>query len=304
MRGAWDAVLDVAATQRGAVAIDQLGLCGLSAKARRAAEAAGRLIQVESTVYVVAGSADTWHRQLQVALLAVPGSWLSHESAAALMHLDRSRPGSVEITAPRNKRRTKLRNGTVHTTSMIGPHDVITVAGFRCACATRTILDLAAAGTGHDRLAAMMDSAVAQRRTAPQALARRLATLRGSGRRGVALVDLLLLDSGGESPLERNFLRLIRTNGLPRPTTQHRIRRSDGKIARVDFVYEPLKLVVEVTERKGHSSPRERQLDAQRRNELADLGFVVIEYTWEDLRDRSEYVASSMRSRLHTFRVA
>lgn len=150
-----------------------------------------------------------------------------------------------------------------------------------------------------------MDSAVAQRRTAPQMLTRRLATLRGSGRHGVVMVDRLLLDSGGESPLERKFLELMRSSRLPRPTTQHRIRRSDGRIARVDFIYGDVMLVVEVTGRTGHSSPRERQLDAQRRNELVDLGDRVCEYTWEDLRDRPDYVAAAtMRNRLGSVRVA
>ena len=304
MRKSWDAVLSTAARQHGAVSAEQLRACRFSAKSRRAAVASGRLIQVEATVYVVGGSADTWHRRLQIALLAVPGSWVSHEAAAALMRFDRTRPGPVEITAPRAKRRRKLRHGALHTTALVGPHDVITIAGLRCASATRTILDLAAVGTGIDRLGAMMDSAVAQRRTAPKVLAQRLATLRGSGRRGVALVERMLLDSGGETPLERKFLELMRTGGLPRPTTQHRIRRSDGRIARVDFIYDAARLVVEVTGRRGHSSPRERQLDAQRRNELADLGFRVTEYTWEDLRDRPDYVTSTMRTRLTALHVA
>lgn len=127
----WDAVLTTAERQHGAASVLQLRASRFSSKARRAATAAGRLIHVEATVYVVGGSADSWDRQLQSALLAVPGSWVSHESAAALMGLDRSRPGPAEITAPRRKRRAKPGHGVVHTTTLVGPHDVITIAGFR-----------------------------------------------------------------------------------------------------------------------------------------------------------------------------
>ena len=51
--------------------------------------------------------------------------------------------------------------------------------------------------------------------------------------------------------------------------------------------------------RKGHSSPAERARDAQRRNELQDAGQRVYEYTWEDVTERSGYVARTLTARLH-----
>ena len=67
----------------------------------------------------------------------------------------------------------------------------------------------------------------------PDWLARRLETLRGSGRWGCRLIDRLLPDSGGHSPLERRFLRLCRSAGLPRPRTQVVFRDRSGKSARI-----------------------------------------------------------------------
>lgn len=98
--------------------------------------------------------------------------------------------------------------------------------------------------------------------------------------------------------LERKFLALLRKHHLPRPTTQARIERTSGTWARVDFLFDPHHLVVEVSGRLGHSSSRERQADAQRRNELTDLGFAVFEYTWQDLSERPDHVAATMTSRL------
>ena len=149
-----------------------------------------------------------------------------------------------------------------------------------------------------NRIGAAIDSAVRLRLSAPLVIEERLATLRGSGRYGVRLIDRLLVDSGGESILERRFLRLVREAGLPRPSTQRRIRRADRHVARVDFLYERQRMVIEVSGRLGHSTPSDRAKDAQRRNELQDLGFVVYEYTWGDVTRRPGFVIESLRQRL------
>ncbi len=175
---------------------------------------------------------------------------------------------------------------------------MLTVGGFRCASATRTVLDLAAAGAPPDRLAAAVDSAVRLHLSAPLVLVERLADVRGSGHHGVRLLDQLLLDAGGESMLERRFLRLVREAGLPRPLTQRRIRSDGRHVARVDFLYENRRMVIEVTGRLGHSDPRNRARDAQRRNELQDLGYAVFEYTWADVTRRPSYVVTTLASRL------
>ena len=98
--------------------------------------------------------------------------------------------------------------------------------------------------------------------------------------------------------LERRFLRLVREAGLPRPLTQRRIRSDGRHVARVDFLYENRRMVIEVTGRLGHSDPRNRARDAQRRNELQDLGYAVFEYTWADVTRRPSYVATTLASRL------
>ncbi len=66
----------------------------------------------------------------------------------------------------------------------------------------------------------------------------------------------------------------------------------------VDFLFDPYGVVVEVSGRKGHSSPTERQIDAQRRNELQDAGRRVFEYTYEDVMRRPDHVIGTMSQRL------
>ena len=162
----------------------------------------------------------------------------------------------------------------------------------------RTILDLAATGATPDCLAAAIDSAIRLRLSAPLVLIERLSELRGRGRRRVRLLDQLLIDSGGETMLERRFLALVRQAGLPRPVTQQRIRSDGRHVARVDFLYPAQAMVIEVSGRLGHSNPTDRGRDAQRRNELQDLGFAVYEYTWGDIVRRPRYVTATLAERL------
>jgi very-short-patch-repair endonuclease len=291
------AALDLASRQHGALADRQLRVLGVSSRAQRGAIERGVLVGIAPGVVVVAGSADTWHRRLQVGLLVLgDGAFVSHEAAAALLGLDGSHAGAVAFTVPRQHRRQRLTGVDVHTTNLIGPHDVLTIQGFPCASATRTVLDLAASRAPPSRVAAAIDSAIRLRLSAVPVLTERLAHVRG--RRGVRTLDRLLLDSGGESVLERTFLALVRQAGMPRPQTQHRVRADARHVARVDFVYTEHRVVIEVSGRLGHSNPADRDRDAQRRNELQDLGYCVYEYTWSHLTRRSGWVIATLQQRL------
>ena len=292
------AINNLAAGQDGAVGTKQLRAVGMTSKAQKAAVAAGWLAHVEPRVLVLTGAADTWRRRTPIGLLALDGrGWVSHEAAARLHGFDRARENAVEFTVPRSSRNLAC-SATVHTTASVGALDVVIVDGFRCSSATRTIIDLARARISNVRLEAAIDSAVRLGRSAPLVLERRLTEMRGPGRWGARALDRLLIDSGGESLLERRFLTLLRQAGLPRPKTQAIQRRDRQHVARVDFLFEPFPLVVEVTGRLGHSTPTERDKDAQRRNELTDLGIRVYEYTWTHITERRLWVITTMRRRL------
>jgi very-short-patch-repair endonuclease len=151
------------------------------------------------------------------------------------------------------------------------------VGGFPVTSASRTVIDLAALGVTPELLGNAIDSAVRDGHSSPAFLRRRLAALRGSGRRGVQLLDALMLDAGGHTYLERRFLQLLREAGLPRPRCQVVHRRDGRTVARVDFEFVPHPLVVEVSGRRGHVTEADRLRDAKRRNELQLAGIVVVE---------------------------
>ena len=204
-----------------------------------------------------------------------PAAVVSHEAAARLHELRPVPAGRRRVldaaTVPRRAYAIP-----VHTSAAFGPLDRVTIDGLRCTSATRTIIDLARARIPKVRLEAAIDSAVRSGATAPIVLATRLGELRGPGRWGAPRLDDLLLDSGGHTILERRFLQLMRKAGLPKPRTQVVHRRDGRTFARVDFLFDDHGVVVEVSGRRGHASDAERARDAQRRNELQDIGLKVV----------------------------
>ncbi len=288
----------LAAQQEGLLSAPDLGRADLSDWERRRLTSSGWLTKVAPGVFAVAGVPVTHRYRLRLGLLCLGAqSWVSFEAAASLHDLDRSDRTAVEFTVPRNARRLPA-DLTVHTSKWIPAIDRVEVDGFRAMSATRTILDLALARCGVRRVEAAIDSAVRLGLSSPEVIAHRLTTLRGSGRWGCRLIDRLLEDSGGHTMLERRFLELVREAGLPRPRLQVVHRRGGRHVARVDFLFEDVGVVVEVTGGLGHSSPSDRAKDAQRRNELQEIGRLVYEYTWKDVTEPPEMVRRTLTRRL------
>jgi very-short-patch-repair endonuclease len=292
------ALTDLAADQEGLLTTDQLRSHGVTPWTQRQLVADGWMHRLAPRVYALRGSPDTHRQRLRCGLLCLgERSWVSFEAAAALHGLDRCRPHAVEFTIDRRRRPVVL-PFAVHTTTRLDPIDLVVVDGFRTMSATRTVFDLALARAHPHRVEAAIDSAVRLQLSSPEVIARRLEGLRGSGRWGSRLVEDLITDSGGHTHLERRFLELVRRAGLPTPRTQVVLRTDGRHIARVDFLFDTFDVVVEVSGQKGHASPAERARDAQRRNELQDLGLRVFEYTFDDVTRRADMVRRTLAARL------
>ena len=172
--------------------------------------------------------------------------------------------------------------------------DRCVVADLPCTSPARTIFDLAGC-VERQQLENAVDTALRTGGCSQAFLLKRLSKLRYRGCRGVALLDEVLIDTGGANRLERRFLALCRTSGLPRPACQIAHRRPGQPVDRVDFDFAPSALVVEVEGQISHASPRQRQRDAERRRDLMHLGRVVISFTFEDVFHRPSKVISEVR---------
>ncbi|MGH9272872.1 MAG: type IV toxin-antitoxin system AbiEi family antitoxin domain-containing protein, partial [Ilumatobacteraceae bacterium] len=231
------AVLDVAAQQHGVASLAQVRTCGLTRAQLRTALRHGVLVEVAPRVYAVGGSPPTIERAQFAGLLCLGSdAVLSHEAAARLHGFDRSLPDVVEFTVPRRRHGVRAPFG-VHTSSRLTGIDRVVVDTWPCTSATRTVIDLARLRISDRRLEAAIDSAVRSGASAPLVIVQRLEQLRGPGGWGARDLDRLLIDAGGHTVLERRFLSLMRSAGLPRPTTQLVHRRDGRTVARVDFCF-------------------------------------------------------------------
>jgi len=294
----------LALTARG-----QLGLF----TARQAAEAGvqprhlrylittGELERLGQGVYGRRGHEPAWERTVLAGVLAVGDeAVVSHLTAARLLGFDGFGAGFLEVTVPRGRRaRTPI--ARVHTTTALPSTDVVTIGRFRATAGARTIIDIATR-VNLRPLTAAIGSAVRDGWTSEEVLARRLDELRG--RRGVGVVRRSVAGPIGHSHLERRFLTLVRDAGIAPPRTQVTYRAD--RVIRVDAVWEREQVVVEVMGHRYHCTALDLQRDAQRRVELQELGFEVLEFTYADVTQRPAYVISrltrALRRRRDAFR--
>ncbi len=294
-----DAVTDLAADQEGLISSRQLRSLGISKWTQQRLVADGVIQRIAPRVYAIRGAPNTHRQKLRAGLLCLGDhSWVGFEAAAALHGLDRSDRRAVEfVIDPRTTpaaapvRRPHLQANPPDRSghgrwlpSDIGDTDDLR-SGTRRSTPTR--------------IEAAIDSAVRLQLSSPEVLHRRLSGLRGSGRGGCRLVEDLITDAGGHIDARATIPRVgprvgpaaaSDTGGVPEGDQRH--------VARVDFLFDEFAVVVEVSGGMGHSSPAERAHDAQRRNELQDLGLRVFEYTWDDVTKRSTMVGRTLRARL------
>lgn len=262
------------------------------------AQAEGLWIQVAPGRYRHAATPLTFDMKVRAGSAWLGGRGaLFGATALRWLGVEVDQPAHAEFLVPRSRR--SIPNWmTIHTTTRWDRRDIINHDGVRTCSATRAIIDLATQTRSARDLERAIDSAIRLRRTALSRLQMRLRGLSGHGRHGCRLLRELLLDSGGESFLERRFLKVVRESGLPRPECQVVFRADGITVARVDFRFPGTNVVVEVSGRLGHTSDRDRRRDARRRNHLQGAGQIVIEFTTADVIDDQPYILRTLRTHL------
>jgi very-short-patch-repair endonuclease len=279
----------------------------LSRQQRRTLLAKGVLLPVGGgVVRHAAYPTSTEQRMLAAVLAAGEGAVASHMSAAALWRLDvTAAPGAeVEVTV-RRPRHPRAVPGIVHRTLDLGPADVEPRQRIPRTTVARTLLDIAAR-LAPSELEEALDDAERRGLVWRPHLRWRSEELRRRGRAGVpALEGLLDRTEGrplGDSWLEQSAIRHVLGAGLPVPRVQVKRRKSGGGIARVDLLWDDAKLAVELAGHRTHSTRRQRQSDAERAARLGLEGWTVVEFTYEDVVERPEYVVEMIRAYLRQAR--
>lgn len=285
----------IAAEQRGLITYDQ----AIEALGRRRKErwvAAGRLVPIQPKVWRLAGAPNTWKQQLLAAQLSSRGR-VTHRPGAHLWGLLRG-TSVVEVSAPIRRNPRLFAPAIVHRIVDLEDSSPVELDGFLVSDPARTIVDLGLVVPPHlvaDALSVGLTRGLVTLDDAWQIRAR----LSKCGRNGVGVLDAVLRERSDqpgveESVLEERMLRLLRRGGLPGPVLQHEIWSGGRLVARVDLAYPAAKLAIELDGYGHHSSPEAFQRDRTRQNELVDLGWTVLRFTWNDVVRRPDEVLATI----------
>jgi very-short-patch-repair endonuclease len=261
----------LATVQEGVAGRHQLRAHGVSEHAIDHRVRTGRFVPVFRGVYAVGHAALSDSGRVQAALLAAgPDAVVSHRAAAALHRILPSMPPFVDVTVTGNPRRSRP-GLEIHASRH--PPPAMRVAGFPVTTPLRTLQDLRVT-LSHAEL----------ERACAEALVRRLVT-------HDELEAARLVAPGTAAPtrsaLERRFLSVARRAGLPRPRVNHAVGPYE-----IDFAWPRQRVLVEVDGWSTHGHRFAFERDRARDAELAAMGYVVLRFTWRQVRDDPLLVAA------------
>jgi hypothetical protein len=303
----WKLLVRYARGHHGAISTTEARELGITGRSLHLWCVQGRLFRQAPEVYVVAGAAPSWRQQVYVAAHSTDG-WASHRTAAVLWELDQgNRCPPVEVLTPKGRRRERRRDWIVHETRRLRGVDLDEVDGIPCTTVARTVLDLPA--VAHPFVVAeALDAACRLHADALHIIVQRFLEVSGRGRKGTQVLRTMLDERLGrgrftQSAFETLALRLVRSVGLPKPILQHPVR--DGEfVAYLDLAWPQVKWGVECDSLAWHSGKRAHEWDRRRRRRLKQLGWDLVEITYDDATKRRVQTGDQLRSLYDTRKAA
>lgn len=299
----YHAMGDIASGQNGALTPLQARTVGLSDHQIRNRLTTGALSKAGK--HVLRGTMSEPSPLGDLAALVLdcgPGAVASGASALALFGLDDFVVAPpFHVTLPRG-RLVERPPHHVHTTLILPPDHRTLRHGIPTMTLPRALTD-GAKQLSASRLATAYDSALRDRKTTEDLVHRQIASIRSRGRYGIPkLIDVIEgreATRGGHSWLERRFLEICASHGLPKPETQQVVTDSKSRLVRVDFRFPGTRLVVEVLGYRWHRGDRRQfSRDAERINALVRGGFVPLQFTYDHVTLEEDWVATEVAAGL------
>ncbi|HEY8306168.1 MAG TPA: hypothetical protein VIG79_05765 [Lapillicoccus sp.] len=265
--------------QRGLLTREQCLGAGMTAAAVRWKVDRRVWEPVHRGVYQTRPGKDDWHTAALAALLAVPGSAWSHQTAGFVEGLVGTPPLVVDLLVDERRRVATPAGARLHrrvdADAFVDPlHWPWRVD------VDHTVLDLAAKGSESDAVA-LLGRAFSRHLTSEAALRPRLAARTRYPHRG--LLDDVLADvaDGAQSVMEVRFVRDVeRAHGLPLGRRQAPTLSSGLRLH--DVAYDEERVLVELDGRLGHEGPA-RVGDGIRDRRSATLGWLTVRAFWVDV---------------------
>lgn len=279
--------------QHGVVSRRQLLGLGVTAAGIRHRLRSGRLYPVMRGVYAVGRPDVPRHGRLMAAVLAcgVPEAMLSHRSAAELWGLVEPRRGRpVDVSVPLSSRccRDEIR---IHRRTAVGAAALRRVRGIPVTDPVTTLIDFASEADG-EQIEGAVNEASHRDLVDPETLRAVLADT--PPRPGVRpLRRLLDRDTFvlTQTVLERRFLRLVRTAGVPLPESQAWLGEH-----RVDFHWPEFGLVVECDSLRYHRTALKQAEDMRRDQAHVLAGRNALRFNHYQVRYEPDYVVGTLRT--------
>ncbi len=291
-------LIELAATQGGFASRRQLLALNYSASAIGRAVARGEMAIVADGVYRVIPM-EGEESLLRGAALALPGGVVSHFSAARLWGFPYLREGPPTVSV-HHRTTHEFPGVTVRRTIDLGDTHATSLRGMAITTPARTASDLAA-----DLHIFHLDRVVDGVLVANLATIDELNTIAmETGRRGkpgtVKFREVLALRGDGfmanATVLERLGHAVLRRNGVPAPVPQYPIPWNQSR--RFDDAYPDVQLALEWDSRRWHSAREQMNQDRERDRECAIHGWTLLRFTWHDLKQRPDMVATQVRTLL------
>jgi very-short-patch-repair endonuclease len=276
--------------QHGVIARGQLLALGLSSRAIQHRLSAGRLHPVHLGVYAVGRPQFGRLGRLMAAVLACgEGAALSHGTAAELWRIRPEQPAiEVSIRCSSYRRRPGI---VIHRRPSLAADDFTRREGIPVTSVARTVLDLATR-LDRDSLEAAINQADKLDLIDPDRL--RAVVDERAGQAGVAVLRRVLDRRTfvlTDSALERRFLRLVRSAGLPSPSTGVWLNGF-----KVDFYWPDFGLVVETDGLRYHRTAAQQERDRLRDQAQARAGLTPLRFTHAQVRFEPDHVQATLRT--------
>jgi very-short-patch-repair endonuclease len=280
---------DLARRQHGVVARRQLLALGMSEQSIQHRIGQGRLHRVERGIYAVGRPELTRHGRWLVAVMSCGSrAALSHASAAALWGLSASDGGRIEVSVPfaSPRRRPGVH---VYRRPNLEAKDVVERERIPVIVPVLTLIDLART-QGDAEIERLINAADKRDLIDPGTL--ELALDAYPGRPGISRIRRVLGRRSfrlTDSELERRFLRLVESAGLPTPLTGHPLNGF-----KVDFFWPELGLVVETDGLRYHRTPAQQARDRLRDQAHTAAGLTTLRFTHAQVCFEAPHVRSTL----------
>jgi hypothetical protein len=288
-------IASIAEPQHGIVARHQALATGLTEREIDHRVATGKLVRAFPGVYLVAGVPQSTRSELSAACLWSGGHG-SHRTAAAMLNLPGGRLNPIEISTNRRLNSSGL---VVHLRAPLPECDLSVVDGIAITAPHRTLIDLGAVAA-EATVEMALDDALKKGLVTYAQLRWHLAMVGKRGVRGTAKLRRILnaraVNKGRrDSPLETLAGRLFGNSPLPWPVLQYQVWDGSAHLGRIDFAYPKLKLGIEVLGWGPHSGRLNWERDLRRRTYLQSHGWLILEFTWNDVTSRRDYFIETVQ---------